>query len=293
MQTSRRDRLDLEVDLGQRPVEVGLRARLVHPGVDHHDPGARGDRPGVAVRHAGPGQRQAQAPEPGQRALAAADLALAGVVGHRRRTLRRRARRIGRCAPTSPHRRRRPRPPTPADVAAAYFAALAARDVEAMVACWAPGGREYIRGQVDTTAPDGVRDVLLRALRRAARRRASRSLATTVQRERAVVRWELDGTFAGGAVRRASSRPGARPARGHRRAHRPRRAHPGEQRLHRRHDLRPPDRAAPAGGLGGRPARSSGRSTPRAAWPRGCTPAAPSRSPTASGASAAASRRSR
>jgi len=41
-----------------------------------------------------------------------------------------------------------------AAVAERYFAALADRDVEAMVALWAPGGREFIRGQVDTTAPD-------------------------------------------------------------------------------------------------------------------------------------------
>lgn len=39
-----------------------------------------------------------------------------------------------------------------AAVAQAYFAAVAARDVEGMLACWAPGGRENIRGQLDTTA---------------------------------------------------------------------------------------------------------------------------------------------
>src|SRR3954468_23778038 len=43
-------------------------------------------------------------------------------------------------------------------VARDYFDAIARRDVDAMVACWRPGGREFIRGQVDTTAPDGVRD---------------------------------------------------------------------------------------------------------------------------------------
>ena len=88
------------------------------------------------------------------------------------------------------------RPATPASVAQAYFAALAARDVEAMVAWWEPGGREHIRGQVDTTAPDGVRAYfteLFAALPDA----DLRVLSSTVQEERAVVRWELHGTFTG------------------------------------------------------------------------------------------------
>lgn len=91
-----------------------------------------------------------------------------------------------------------PKPPTSAKVAAAYFAALARRDVEAMVACWAPGGREHIRGQVDTTAPEGVRDYFT-GLFAAFPDLAFRVVATTVQKERAVVRWELEGTFAGAA----------------------------------------------------------------------------------------------
>ena len=86
---------------------------------------------------------------------------------------------------------------TPAAVATAYFAALERRDVDAMVACWAPGGRERIRGQIDTTAPDGVR-AYFTELFAAVPDWELRVLATTVQRERAVVRWELRGTFAGG-----------------------------------------------------------------------------------------------
>lgn len=90
-----------------------------------------------------------------------------------------------------------PPPAKPAAVATAYFAALELRDVEAMVACWAPGGRERIRGQIDTTAPDGVR-AYFTELFAAVPDCELRVLATTVQRERAVVRWELRGTFAGG-----------------------------------------------------------------------------------------------
>lgn len=86
--------------------------------------------------------------------------------------------------------------PTPAAVAKVYFAALAARDVEAMVACWAPGGREFIRGQVDTTAPDGVREFFT-DLFAAMPDFDLRVLSTTSGKERAVVRWRATGTFTG------------------------------------------------------------------------------------------------
>lgn len=88
------------------------------------------------------------------------------------------------------------KPETPANVAKTYFAALAARDVDAMVACWAPGGREFIRGQIDTTAPDGVRTYFT-ALFAAFPDLRFEVVSTTVQKERAVVRWALAGTFAG------------------------------------------------------------------------------------------------
>ena len=51
-------------------------------------------------------------------------------------------------------------PDETARVADAYFDAITRHDVEAAVALWRPGGRENVRGQVDTTAPDGVRDFL-------------------------------------------------------------------------------------------------------------------------------------
>ena len=85
--TSRRTCSSAQVDLVQRPLEVRERARLVHARVDEHDPVAGRERPRVAVRHAGPRQRQPQPPDAGQHALAAPDLALAGG-GHRARTIR-------------------------------------------------------------------------------------------------------------------------------------------------------------------------------------------------------------
>ncbi len=85
---------------------------------------------------------------------------------------------------------------TPTAVAKQYFAALAARDVEAMVACWQPGGREFIRGQIDTTAPDGVRD-FFSDLFAAMPDFDLRVVSTTASKERACVRWTAAGTFVG------------------------------------------------------------------------------------------------
>jgi glyoxylase-like metal-dependent hydrolase (beta-lactamase superfamily II)/predicted ester cyclase len=85
---------------------------------------------------------------------------------------------------------------TPAAVAKAYFAAVAARDVDAMVACWAPGGREHIRAQVDTTAPDGVR-AYFTELFAAIPDFTFSVVSVTSGKERAAVRWRATGTFTG------------------------------------------------------------------------------------------------
>ena len=45
-------------------------------------------------------------------------------------------------------------------VARRYFDAINTRDLELAVEMWAPGGREHVRGQVDATAPEGVRDFI-------------------------------------------------------------------------------------------------------------------------------------
>lgn len=47
--------------------------------------------------------------------------------------------------------------PSAEDVVTRYFAALAARDLDAMAACWAPDGFEHIAGQADVVGPEGVR----------------------------------------------------------------------------------------------------------------------------------------
>ncbi|MDX6655210.1 MAG: hypothetical protein QOH62_3 [Solirubrobacteraceae bacterium] len=81
-------------------------------------------------------------------------------------------------------------------VAKAYFEAVGRRDLDAMVACWRPGGRENIRGQVDTTAPDGVR-AFFSELFAAVPDFELRVEDMVVQKDRAVVRWSATGTFAG------------------------------------------------------------------------------------------------
>ena len=46
-----------------------------------------------------------------------------------------------------------------ADVARKYFEAIAAPDLDAALALWAPGGTERLVGQRELTAPDGVREL--------------------------------------------------------------------------------------------------------------------------------------
>jgi len=84
-------------------------------------------------------------------------------------------------------------------VAKDYFAAVRARDVDAMLACWAPGGRERIRGLLDGTAPDDVRD-FFEELFAAVPDFVLDVVSITTSKERAVVRWEARGTFVDGEI---------------------------------------------------------------------------------------------
>ena len=92
------DVLDLPADLLQGALEVAHRPAAAEAAVEQHDAVAGGDRPGVAVRHAGPGQRDAQPPDAGEHPLAAPDLGPSRGLAHgagryrrahaRRRTVR-------------------------------------------------------------------------------------------------------------------------------------------------------------------------------------------------------------
>jgi hydroxyacylglutathione hydrolase len=81
-------------------------------------------------------------------------------------------------------------------VARRYFAAVAARDVDAMAACWRPGGLDRLHGQADLVAPDGVR-AWFKELFAAVPDAAMEVIATTTEGDRCAVRWRLTGTFAG------------------------------------------------------------------------------------------------
>lgn len=77
-----------------------------------------------------------------------------------------------------------------------YFEAINARDLDAAVALWAAGGREHVRGQVDATAPEGVRTFIGDML--AAMPDLRFELAsTTSEGERCGAQWQLTGTFLG------------------------------------------------------------------------------------------------
>ena len=90
-----------------------------------------------------------------------------------------------------------------------YFEALAARDLDAMGACWAPDGIEHLAGLADVTGPEGVRgyfgelfgafpDFSLKVRR------------TVVQEDRVTVLWDATGTFAGPGTFQGFEANGAR-----------------------------------------------------------------------------------
>jgi len=81
-------------------------------------------------------------------------------------------------------------------IARRYFTAIDERDLEAAVALWAEGGRENVRGQVDTLAPEGVRE-FIGGLISAVPDLDMEVVSTTSEGERCGVHWRLRGTFAG------------------------------------------------------------------------------------------------
>jgi glyoxylase-like metal-dependent hydrolase (beta-lactamase superfamily II)/predicted ester cyclase len=81
-------------------------------------------------------------------------------------------------------------------VARRYFDAINEHDLDAAVALWAAGGREHVRGQVDVTAPEGVRAFVGEMLAAMPDLRFE-LLSTTSEGERCGVQWRLTGTFVG------------------------------------------------------------------------------------------------
>jgi steroid delta-isomerase-like uncharacterized protein len=83
-----------------------------------------------------------------------------------------------------------------ADLARRYFEAIAAYDLDAALAMWAPGGVERVVGQRELAAPGGVRE-LQQELRGAFPDLRWEVLDVIAEDRRAVVRWRASGTFAG------------------------------------------------------------------------------------------------
>jgi steroid delta-isomerase-like uncharacterized protein len=81
-------------------------------------------------------------------------------------------------------------------VALAYFKALDDHDVEAMVACWAPGKADRLIGEAELTSPDGVREYFT-AVFAAFPDLSVEVLSTTADSKRCALRWRLRATFAG------------------------------------------------------------------------------------------------
>jgi predicted ester cyclase len=82
-------------------------------------------------------------------------------------------------------------------VATAYFAAMAKRDVEAMMELWEPGAYGHMYGMASLRAPDGYRQWFGNMLFRAFPDFATEVVDIVAYGEKAAVRWRSTGTFAG------------------------------------------------------------------------------------------------
>ena len=81
-------------------------------------------------------------------------------------------------------------------VATAYFEAIAARDTDAMLEQWAPGGTDHFYGMADLPAPEGIRQFFSELF--SAIPDFSMSVTDLVAYgDRAAVRWSATGTFNG------------------------------------------------------------------------------------------------
>jgi steroid delta-isomerase-like uncharacterized protein len=99
--------------------------------------------------------------------------------------------------------------PSATEIAKRYFQAAAERDVDAMVACWAPGGVERFVGQQQVLAPEGVREYFT-ALFDAFPDFQFEVIDITTARTRTAVRWRARGTFAGPGAFQGFAPNGAR-----------------------------------------------------------------------------------
>ena len=85
-----------------------------------------------------------------------------------------------------------------AAVGKAYFDAVAARDVDAMAACWEPGCIDELHGLASLRAPEGVREWFANTFR-AVPDFQMRVIDLIAGDEKVAVRWHMTGTFSGDA----------------------------------------------------------------------------------------------
>jgi steroid delta-isomerase-like uncharacterized protein len=81
-------------------------------------------------------------------------------------------------------------------VATAYFDAIAARDLDAMVACWEPGSVDSLYGMADLRVPEDLR-AWFGSLFRAVPDFSMSVVDMVAYGEKAAVRWAATGTFNG------------------------------------------------------------------------------------------------
>lgn len=88
------------------------------------------------------------------------------------------------------------KPRTTAQVARAYFQALAERDLDTAVDFWRPGGRDLLHGLAELEAPTGVRQFFAN-LYAALPDSRFEVLELAASGQNAAVRWRIDATFSG------------------------------------------------------------------------------------------------
>lgn len=81
-------------------------------------------------------------------------------------------------------------------VATTYFDAVAKRDVEAMAACWKPGGVDHLYGMADLRVPGDLKDWFGNLFRAIPDFEMS-VVDMVAYGEKAAVRWRATGTFTG------------------------------------------------------------------------------------------------
>jgi steroid delta-isomerase-like uncharacterized protein len=85
-----------------------------------------------------------------------------------------------------------------AAIGRAYFDAVAARDVEAMAACWEPGGIDELHGLATLRAPEGVKEWFSNTFRAVPDLRME-VVDLVATGDKVAVRWHMTGTFTGDA----------------------------------------------------------------------------------------------